>query len=81
MDNMPTFAVQVDPFLPDRGRNEDFRAVRSVEPEEIPITVLCVTFYELNDIAVLGSGVVARQQSSICLCSNKGLQVGVNAIT
>src|ERR1019366_7944702 len=81
VNNVTAFAVQVDAFLPNGGGNEDFWPVRRVESEEIPVAVLSVTFHKLDDVAILGPGVIARQQGTILLCAHKGLQIGMNAIT
>ncbi len=81
MDNMPALPVQVDPFLSDRSGNEDLWSVRRVESEEIPVAVLGVTLYKLDDVAVFSPGVIARQQGMILLGTNEGLQIGMDAIT
>ena len=60
MDNMPTFAVQVDPFLSNRSGNEDFWSVRRVESEKISVAGLSVTLYKLYDVPVFRSSVVAQ---------------------
>jgi hypothetical protein len=52
MDNVTAFAVQVNALLTDRSGNEDLWPVRRVEPEEIPIAILCVAFYKLNYVAI-----------------------------
>ena len=72
MDDMPALAVQVDPFLSNRSGNEDLRAVRRVESEEIAVAVLRVALYKLDDVAVFSPGVVARQQSMVLSWRERG---------
>src|SRR5439155_18173128 len=81
VENVPTLAVKVDPFLSDRSRDEDFWAVRRIESEEIAASILSITFYKLDGVAVLSPGMVSCQQRIIFLGTNESLQIGVNAMT
>jgi hypothetical protein len=56
---MATLSVQVDPLLADRCRNEDLRPVRRVEAEEVAVAVCRAALDQLDDVTVLGGGVVA----------------------
>jgi hypothetical protein len=54
VDHVTTFPVEVDPLLPDRGRDDALRAARRVEAEEVPIPALGVALDELGHLALLG---------------------------